>query len=334
MERKVMFNAVKVFLLSAVVLVLSAAQNPAAAETTTITALSAWPRTASETVQFLKFVDLFQAEADSKYPGEIKIDYKGAGEVIKNTEQVEALRTGLIDMVFMAGSYYTSIIPEIDIMCLSTKTIEQEKADGVLDYLEEIHNKKANAHVLGRVGSGSYFHVFLSEPISSMADFKGKKLRSSATPVPFVKSLGASPVGMPPPDIYTAMERGVIDGYILPPATIRDFGLIKASKYMVYPGFYKPSTYILMNLDKWNKLPSHLQELLTAHTVDMGEYAIAAKHELLKSDLADFEKQGMTFINLEPADGKKFQEQANAMLIEAISKKSPEETKKLLEMIR
>jgi len=332
MNWKEISRAIKVCMFGAVVFVISAA--PAAAETTTITALSAWPRTASETVQFLKFVDLFQAEADSKYPGEIKIDYKGAGEVIKNTEQVEALRKGLIDMVFMAGSYYTSIIPEIDIMCLSTKTPAQEKADGVLDYLEEIHNKKANAHVLGRVGSGSYFHVFLSEPISSMADFKGKKLRSSATPVPFIKSMGVSPVGMPPPDIYTAMERGVIDGYILPPATIRDFGLIKASKYMVYPGFYQPSTYILMNLDTWNKLPGHLQELLTVHTEKMGVYAIEAKHALLKSDLVDFEKQGMKFINLEPADAEKFTAQAEATLIEAISKKSPEETKKLLGMIR
>ena len=334
MNRKRVFNTIRMLMLGMIVIVLSTVHNAAAAETTTITALSAWPRTASETMQFLKFVKLFQSEADLKYPGEIKIDYKGAGEVIKNTEQVEALRTGLIDMVFMAGSYYTSIIPEIDIMSLSTKTPWQEKADGVLDYLEEIHNKKANTHVLGRVGSGSYFHVFLSKPISSMADFKGLKLRSSATPVPFIKSMGVSPVGMPPPDIYTAMERGVVDGYILPPATIRDFGLIKASKYMVYPGFYKPSTFILMNLDKWNKLPGHLQELLTTHTEEMAHYAIAAKHELLIDDLADFEKQGMKFVVLEPADAKKFTAQAEATLVEAISKKSPEETKKLLEMIK
>ena len=321
-------------MLGVIVLGLSIAHNATAADTITITALSAWPRTASETLQFLKFVKLFQAEADRKYPGEIKIDYKGAGEVIKNTEQVEALRKGLIDMTFMAGSYYTSIIPEIDIMSLSTKTPWQEKEDGVLDYLEEIHNKKANTHVLGRVGSGSYFHIFLSKPVGSMADFNGLKLRSSATPVPFIKSMGVTPVGMPPPDIYTAMERGVVDGYILPPATIRDFGLIKASKFMVYPGFYKPSTYVLMNLDKWNSLPSHLQELLTTHAEEMAHYAIAAKHELLIDDLADFEKQGMQFIRLEPAEAEKFSAQAEATLIEAISKKSPEETKKLLEMIK
>ena len=334
MNWKGILNTIRALMLGMIVMGLSIAHNATAADTITITALSAWPRTASETLQFLKFVKLFQAEADRRYPGEIKIDYKGAGEVIKNTEQVEALRKGLIDMTFMAGSYYTSIIPEIDIMSLSTKTPWQEKADGVLDYLEEIHNKKANTHVLGRVGSGSYFHIFLSKPVKSMADFNGLKLRSSATPVPFIKSMGVTPVGMPPPDIYTAMERGVVDGYILPPATIRDFGLIKASKFMVYPGFYKPSTYVLMNLDKWNSLPNHLQELLTTHAEEMAHYAIAAKHELLIDDLVDFEKQGMKFIHLEPAEAEKFTAQAEATLIEAISKKSPEEAKKILEMIK
>ena len=87
-------------------------------------------------------------------------------------------------------------------------------------------------------------------------------------------------------------------------------------------------------MDKWNKLPAHMQELLTTHTEEMAHYAIAAKHELLIDDLADFEKQGMKFINLEPADAEKFKAQAEATLIEAISKKSPEETKKLLGMIR
>ena len=45
-------------------------------------------------------------------PGELKLVYKGGPEVIRNTEQVEALRTGLIDIDYVAASYYTSIMPE------------------------------------------------------------------------------------------------------------------------------------------------------------------------------------------------------------------------------
>ncbi len=315
-------------------LAISSTLNQAAAETYTLNSLTAWPKSASESIQFLKFLELAQEEADKNYPGELKLVYKGAGEVIANREQVEALRTGVIDMVFTAGSYYTSIIPEIDLMSLTNKMPWEERAAGVFDYLDKLHNEKANAHMLGRVGAGSLFHMFLTKPITGVADLKGKNIRSSATPVPFLKSVGASPVGMPPPDILTAMERGVIDGYILPAETIRDFGLVKPSKYMVFPGFYQPCQYILINLDKWNKLPAHLQDLLTKHADMMAHYNIEKKQEQLKEELVEFKKAGMQFNELGAEEAAAFKNQAEKALAEAISAKAPAEAKKILDMIK
>lgn len=308
--------------------------NQAVAQTHTLNSLTAWPKSASESIQFLKFLELAQEEADKNHPGELKLVYKGAGEVIHNREQVEALRTGVIDMVFTAGSYYTSIIPEIDLMSLTNKMPWEERADGVFEYLNTLHHEKANAHMLGRVGAGSLFHMFLSEPITGLADLKGKNIRSSATPVPFLKSVGASPVSMPPPDILTAMERGVIDGYILPAETIRDFGLIKPSKYMVFPGFYQPCQFILVNLEKWNGLPAHLQELLTKHAEMMAHYNIEKKQAQLKEELVEFKKAGMEFNELGAEEGAAFKNQADQALAEAISAKAPEEAKIILDMIK
>ena len=78
---------------------------------------------------------------------------------------------------------------------------------------------------MGRPGTGVLFQLFLNKPIKTVADLKGMKIRVSPTNVPFMKAVGANPVQMPPSDVYTAMERGVVDGYILPAHTIRDFGL-------------------------------------------------------------------------------------------------------------
>ena len=334
MSRKLFPIGYRLLLLCAIAMAVSLSPAAVFAKTYVLNSLTAWPKSASESEQFLKFIDLAQKEADEKYKGELKLIYKGAGEVIDNREQVEALRSGLIDVVFTAGSYYTSIMPEIDLMSLTDKMPWDERADGVFDYLDKLHNKKANAHLLGRVGAGSLFHLFLTKPINSLADLNGKKIRSSATPVPFLKSAGASPIGMPPPDIYTALERNVIDGYILPAETIRDFGLIKPSKYMVFPGFYQPCQYILVNLDKWNALPEHLQALLTKHTEMMAHYNIEKKQELLKEELAAFKESGMQFIDLGPVEGPKFSKQASDALAAAISEKAPEESKIIMEMIK
>jgi TRAP-type transport system periplasmic protein len=312
---------------------LSGSLTQAADKTYTINALTAWPKSAFESGEFLKFLENVQKEADERYPGELKMVYKGAGEVVATREQVEAARTGLVDMVYTAGSYYTSVLPVIDIMSLTDLMPWQERKAGVFAYLNKLHNEKANVEMLGRVGTGSYFHLFLAKPIEAVDDLKGRKIRCSPTTISFMKAVGATPIQMPPPDIYTAMERGVVDGYLLPPGTIRDFGLVPVSKFIVFPGIYQPCQFVLMNLDAWKGLPEHLQTLLVENTEKMAHFNIEDQVAQLKNELESFKKDGVQFLDLPPEQGEKFKKIANDALYDTIVKKAPEETKTLLEMI-
>jgi TRAP-type transport system periplasmic protein len=337
MKGEIMYQKSALWFLAIAVLLfasgLSGSLNQAGAQTFTINTLTAWPRSAFESGQFLKFLENVQKEADEKYPGQLKMVYKGAGEVVSTNEQVEACRTGLIEMVYTAGSYYTSILPVIDIMSLTDMMPWEERKAGVFDYLDKLHNEKANIHMLGRVGTGSYFHLFLAKPMEKVGDLQGRKIRCSPTTISFMRAAGATPIQMPPPDVYTAMERGVVDGYILPPGTIRDFGLVPVSKYIVFPGIYQPCQFVLMNLSAWNKLPKHFQDLLTEHTEKMGRFNIEAQVAQLKSEMESFKKEGMQFIELSPEEGVDFKKLANDALYDTVVKKAPEESKKLLDMI-
>jgi TRAP-type C4-dicarboxylate transport system substrate-binding protein len=187
--------------------------------------------------------------------------------------------------------------------------------------------------MLGRVGTGSYFHLFLAKPIEAVDDLKGRKIRCSPTTISFMKAVGATPIQMPPPDIYTAMERGVVDGYLLPPGTIRDFGLVPVSKFIVFPGIYQPCQFVLMNLDVWKGLPEHLQTLLVENTEKMAHFNIEDQVAQLKKELEGFQKDGVQFLDLPPEEGEKFKRIANDALYDTVVKKAPEETKTLLEMI-
>jgi TRAP-type C4-dicarboxylate transport system substrate-binding protein len=319
---------------SVVVLFVAGSWVSAHAAPITIRTVSAWSKSAQfETQQFLEVLDMIQKDANQKYPGQLVIDYKGAGEVIPTQQQVEALRSGLVDMVLTAASYYTSIMPEMDVMSLTTMTPWEERKAGVDAYLEKLHNAKANAHYLARMGSGDLFHIFLSKPVKRIGDFKGMKIRVSPTHIPFMKDLGVEPVVTPPSEIYTAMERSVVVGYIQPVASIRTMGLLPVTKYMVRPGFYQPIVLVLMNLDFWKKLPDHLKKLLT-EDMEKGEHMemdnIAKK---IKFELGEFKKAGITIIQLPPADAKKFTKMADDALMGVVLKKSPEDGKKLYELI-
>lgn len=326
-------NGRKIFTVSILgALFILGVMSPAfAADTVKLRTLSSWPKTTFEVAQFMKWVEAAQKEADQKYPGQLKIDYRGAGEVISNREQVEALRSGLVDMVCTAASYYTSIMPEMDTMSLSELMPWEERAAGVYAYLEGLHNKKANAHFLSRFGTGSLFQMFLNKAVDKSSDLDGLKIRVSPTHIPFMKALGAEPIGMPPTDIYTAIERGVVDGYIQPPAVIRDLGLVPVTKYMVNPGFYQPVMTVLINKDVWDKIPAHLQTLLTETMKQAEHNFIEATQAKNAEEFASFKKDGMTFIDL--ADAGQFSKMAADALKGVVFAKAPEESKKLLDMI-
>ncbi len=323
-----------VLLLAATVMVAGLLTTSYAAQKITVRIVAAWPKAAQfETQQFVDVIESMQKEADQKFPGQIFFDFKGAGEVIPTQQQVEGLRSGMVDMVLTAASYYTSIMPEMDVMSLTTMMPWEERQAGVYDYLEKLHNAKANAHFLSRLGSGDLFHIFLAKPVQKIDDFKGMKIRVSPTHIPFMKALGVEPVVTPPAEIYTAMERSVVVGYIQPVASIRTMGLLPVTKYMVRPCFYIPTVLVLVYLDFWKKLPDPLKNFMT-EGMKKGEHTVMAAYEKkMATELDAFKKAGVTFIQLPPADAAKFTKMADDGMMETVMKKSPEEAKKLKELI-
>ena len=334
MSRKKLFCAIVTFAFCIGLWLSPVSVNQAAAATYTINCVSAWPKTAFETLNILTLMEWIQKEADQKFPGQLQMVFKGGPEVIHTNEQIEALRTGLIDLVLSAPSYYVSVLPEMDTLSLTDFKPWEERKTGLHEYLDTIYNAKINAHYLGRPGTGVMFQLFLAKPIKAVADLNGMKIRVSPTNVPFMKAVGATPVQMPPSDVYTAMERGVVDGYILPAHTIRDFGLVKPSKYLVFPGVIEPCHSLLINLATWKKLPKGLQDIIAEQSAKIEHYGIDGIKKKYDEELASFKKEGMTFIELPKAEAEKYRKIGNDALFEVVSKKAPVESAKILQFIK
>lgn len=304
----------------------------AAPKKNTIKAITAWPKTVWEVNNFMKFVDMVHENVAKKYPGELEIQYTGGPEVIPNQEQVEALRNGLVDMVFTTDGYYVSALPEVNALSLSMLDGWEERSTGVNDFLNELHEKKINAVYLGRLGHNLPFTLYLVKPITS-ADLTGLKIRCSPTLIGFLKRLGAQPVVIPPPDVYTALERGVVDGFMWPAGLIRDWGWQEVTKYIVTPGVYNGANVVLINKNKWDQLPDYLQKLLIETEDQAAHYAKDRSVDLVKNEFDAYKKLGIQFIDLPPAEAKKFKDAAYDSLWEIILGKAPETGKKLKEMV-
>ena len=276
----------------------------AKAETVTLKAVTGWPKPSSENISFFIFTELVEQMVAKKYPGELKINYVGGPEAVKSTDQVQAGQRGMVDMVYTTNAYYLSVLPEADAYKLSDFTPTEERANGTWKYLNDLHEKKG-LYLLGRLGLGEKFYLYLKKPIQN-ADLKGLNIRVSPMYLQIIKGLGGNPVVIPPTEVYVALERNVVDGFCWPAVGIRDWGWQKQVKYIVEPGFYQVPNPLLMNLDTWNKLPKKFKDLLTEAAVEAEKRAIAHFDELAKQERPILLKEGLQVIDLPPAEKEKF----------------------------
>lgn len=322
MYRKGMFQVLITVCIVILLVFLSGAVCQAASKKYTINAISAWPKTTFMVQNFMRFIDRVNKKAAKMYPGELEIKYKGASEVISFKEQVEAARTGLIDMVFTTNAYYTSIIPVMDSLFATTLRPWEEREKGVYDYLQKLHAEKANCYFLSRMGSGIPFQIYLNKPVKAVADFKGLKIRCSPPIIPFLKKVGANPVVMGPGNLYTALERGVVEGYIWPAAQIREWGWDKVTKYVLEPPLpYQATDVVLVNLDVWKKLPKHLQDLLISCAIEDEYRTVVRALEYIPRENANLKKEGVQFIYLPEAEAKKLVDIATTVMWEGVKKR-------------
>jgi len=312
-------------------LVLSTVRGSVGAETFALKAVTGWPKTASEYKAFTVFTELLEQMVAKKYPGELKIQYVGGPEAVKTMDQVQACQRGMVDMVFTTNAYYVSVLPEVDALKLSVFTPAEERAKGAWAYINQLH-EKIGLYYLARLGLGIQFHLYLGKPIKT-ADLKGFNIRVSPMYLQVIKGLGGNPVAIPPTEVYSALERNVVDGYCWPSVGIRDWGWDKETKYVVAPGFYQVPNPLLMNLNTWNKLPKKLQNLLTEAAAEAEKKVVALFDDLAKQERPVLVKEGIQVITLSPVEGEKFLRVAYDEGWKDILGKSPQTGAKLKEML-
>jgi TRAP-type C4-dicarboxylate transport system substrate-binding protein len=299
-----------------------------------IKAVSAWPTNeVSVADDYLVFIKAANEQLQAKHPGEVEIKYLGGPEVIPTKDQAEALRSGVVHMYFGSDAYYAGIAPAATCSRLSQLYSWEEEERGADAIFNEIHQKKLNSYYLGRLASEFGFQLYLNKPVGKPEDIKGLRIRVSPIYLEFINALGAAPVDTSPGDIYQALERGVVDGFIWPFFTIRTWGWQEVSKYVVGPDFYKVCHAIIINLDVWNQLSKPAQktlhEVLRKQARDAAERdakKVAEEKELLK-------KAGMQFITFSEADPKRYLDMAYDSAWEGMIKKSPEYAPKLRELL-
>lgn len=267
---------------------------PALAEEVTVQAVSGWPAGSLIASRYEAFID----QVNERGKGLVQIKYVGGAPAIGSPVQiVKKVQGGVYGMAYVTGAWYTNVLPEADFFKLSEVDIAELRKNGGFEYIQSLHADKG-LHYLGRTYDTSPYYLYLKEPISS-ADLSGLDIRASTSYQGFFSALGASINLAATPEVYTLMERGVVDGYGWVAEGLFDYSWEQVTKYRVEPGFFTGNSHVLMNLDLWNSMSPEQQALLNEMMLELerGNYLVAEND---RKEIARQTEAGIETIVLPP----------------------------------
>jgi TRAP-type C4-dicarboxylate transport system substrate-binding protein len=205
-----------------------------------------------------------------------------------------------------------------------------QRKDGTWEFLNGLHNQKLNSQYLSRQFHNIPFHIYLNKKIDKL-DFSGLKIRVTPVYRDIVQALGGTPVTTPPGEVYTALERGVADGYGWPVTGIFDLGWEKVTKFRMEPAFYSVEVSVLVNLDVWKGLNDKQRKVLNDAALWL-ESLDSENTALIASERDRQTKAGIQAISFSAADAKKFLDQANDVAWKSVIAKSPDTGAKMRQL--
>ncbi|MBM3511646.1 MAG: hypothetical protein FJX61_16140 [Alphaproteobacteria bacterium] len=250
---------------------------------------------------------IFQRMVNTRLKGKVSVDYLGGAEVIPPNNQFEAVRNGTIDVLLAGASYYAGEIPESMAGTFSKKAGSELRKTGYFDLMRKIHLEKGNVIYLASIGGEAdrAFRFFIKKKIDK-ADFTGLKLRVSPIYVDMVKALGGTPVNIAPGEVYTALERGIIDGVAWSYGGITDFGWQDQIKFVVEQAFYTGGSSILINKAVWDRLTPEVRAELDKIGAELEVESEKFHGAAAKREDAMLRGLGLEFVKFGDADKQKY----------------------------
>jgi len=294
-------------------LALALAPGLVQAQEVTLRAVSAFAENTTYVKNLLPMIERLNAEGK----GRLQINFIGGPKAMPPFEVGNAVRTGVVDLAMTTGAFYTNIMPEADALKLTQMPHPDLRRNGGHDLINKIWNEKANMQYLGRVIDFTPFHLYLTKKIDK-PDLTGLKLRITPVYREFFQALGATVMQTPPGEVYTALERGVVDGYGWPINGIFDFNWHEKTKFRVDPGFYSAEVSLVMNLDKWKGLNAEQRGLLTRHVISL-ENANDSWKKVNQDDIRKQKEAGIQVITF----GKQYYDKAYEVAWASAIKASP-----------
>lgn len=266
---------------------------------------------------FFELMKRFCEDVKTASAGRLEITPYGGGDIMPVLETWEACSKGIIDMNWTFPAYWTGKTKMAAVsvgLPFTANTLQDAQAILYEAGVEELIRKdyaKHNIHLLKTFPVHQTL-LFTKFPIKSLADLKGKKVRAGGVQAEVATLLGMSTAFFPVPEVYGALDTGVVDGVIMGGIVVaRNFSFYEVTKYAMITPFDVACEEIHVNKKSWGKLPDDLKKVLETCAIKAAYDRASWIKFHDTQDLAYMrEKWGLTVETMPVEDIKKMKEVA------------------------
>jgi TRAP-type C4-dicarboxylate transport system substrate-binding protein len=214
-------------------------------------------------------IEPWARQVEENSGGRVKIDiYPSMTLGGRPPELIQQARDGVVDLIWAVNGYTPGLFPRTEVFELPFVYLNDIKATNLAMYdmfESDLKQEYKGLEVMFlHVHAGQAIHM-RETPVRSPDDLVGKKLRiPTRTGAWVIEALGAAPTAMPVPELPQALQKGVVDGALIPWEIIPPLKIQQQTKYQI-EGFnetrFGTTTFqVSMNKARWDSLPADIQK--------------------------------------------------------------------------
>lgn len=262
--------------------------------------------------------------------GKFKIQQFGP-DVVPTFEQFQPTQAGVFDINFTHPTYHAGNMGLGILMDMTKFDPTKRRETGLFEVMDKAYNKHG-IKVIAFTPVSPYHYITKNALSGAKPSFQGLKLRSNPTLQNVVLELGGSPVTLAGGEVYTSLQKGVIDGAAWTLVGVKDFKWNEVADYMVRPTFGSITMLLMMNLDKYNSLSAQERRWIDEAGKKTELDSLAFFNERIEGEIKYLENKGMTYTQMDAGDAKKVNDYFNDGLVAMSQKLVGEEAKKFKSM--
>lgn len=283
---------------------------------------------------------------EERTDGRLSIEYLFYGETpYKTGEGLTLLRDGLVDLTewlpaYNAGSYPLLTGPELPFAAAdyvpTTELHEQARNAWDNPAIQSFETELLDQHNAVRVTRLFYepMNLWFKGDLNGYADLAGKKIRTiSPEQAEFVSAMGGTPVAIPGPEVYTSLQRGLVDGTVIGSSAIESFNLLEVINTAYLANVQLLSTGMLASQTSMDALPEDVKAIFLEEMEAVQAEARAFIADQEGRDLARFEAGGMKILRPSEADYDAMRQVARDAVWPAWAERAGERSGQFLEAV-